>query len=245
MNASFFKKNSSIILTCMGVIGVLATSVMAVKATPKALKLIEKSKEEKGEDLTKFEMVKIAGPVYVPSIITGAATIACIFGANILNKRTQASIISAYALMDRSYREYKKNINELYGEEADRRVAQKIAKDKYDETDILVDEEKELFYDNFSMRYFESTMENVIRAEYDLNRALSVDGYACVNELYDLLGVEKIEGGGSLGWSEAELLERSSCPWLDFRHEKAVMDDGLECNIIYMSEEPSLRYLDY
>jgi len=246
MNASsFFKKNSSTILTCIGGIGVVATSVMAVKATPKALKLIEKSKEEKGEDLTKFEMVKIAGPVYIPSIITGAATIACIFGANILNKRAQASIISAYALADNSYKEYKKKVEELYGEGADRRVTQEIAKDKYDETDILVDGEKELFYDNFSMRYFESTMENVIRAEYDLNRALSVDNYACVNEFYDFLGIEKIEGGSSLGWSEAELFENTWCSWLDFRHEKVVMDDGLECYIVYMSEEPSLRYLDY
>ena len=246
MNASsFFKKNSSTILTCIGGVGVVATWVMAVKATPKALKLIEKSKEEKGEDLTTFEMVKIAGPVYIPSIITGAATIACIFGANILNKRVQASIISAYALADNSYKEYKKKVEELYGEGADRRVTQEIAKDKYDETDILVDGEKELFYDNFSMRYFESTMENVIRAEYDLNRALSVDNYACVNEFYDFLGIEKIEGGSSLGWSEAELFENTWCSWLDFRHEKVVMDDGLECYIVYMSEEPSLRYLDY
>ena len=44
----FLKRNSSTILTVVGATGVIATSVMAVKATPKALTMIEKAKEEKG-----------------------------------------------------------------------------------------------------------------------------------------------------------------------------------------------------
>ena len=40
-----------------------------VKATPKALSLLEQAKEEKGEELTKLETVKIAGPAYIPSIV--------------------------------------------------------------------------------------------------------------------------------------------------------------------------------
>ena len=45
----FLKKNASIILTCVGGAGVIATSVTAVKATPKELALLENEKEEKGE----------------------------------------------------------------------------------------------------------------------------------------------------------------------------------------------------
>ena len=81
----FFKKNSATILTCLGGVGVIATSIMAVKATPKALKIIEKAEEEKGEELTKTEIVKAAGVVYIPTVLTGVSTIACIFGANVLN----------------------------------------------------------------------------------------------------------------------------------------------------------------
>ena len=104
----FLRRNSSTILTCIGAVGVVATAVMAVKATPKALELIENAKEEKGEELTKIEVVKVAGPTYIPAIVTGVATVACIFGSNVLNKRSQASLMSAYALLDNSYKEYKK-----------------------------------------------------------------------------------------------------------------------------------------
>lgn len=50
MNKQFWHRNASTVLSCLGGVGVVATSVLAVKATPKALKLIDKAKEEKGED---------------------------------------------------------------------------------------------------------------------------------------------------------------------------------------------------
>ena len=96
----FFKRNGSFILTCIGAVGVVATSVTAVKATPKAIKLIEKREQEKGEKLTVLETIKVAGPAYIPSLAIGVSTIACIFGANGLNKKQQASIMRAYALLD-------------------------------------------------------------------------------------------------------------------------------------------------
>lgn len=73
-------------LTCIGVVGVLGTAITTVKATTKANKLIENAKYAKGEDLTKMEIVKVAGPSYISPILFGAATIACMLGANILNK---------------------------------------------------------------------------------------------------------------------------------------------------------------
>ena len=54
----FVKRNASTILTCLGGVGVVATSVMAVKETPKAIRLIEEAEKEKGEELTKCEKVK-------------------------------------------------------------------------------------------------------------------------------------------------------------------------------------------
>ena len=48
---TFLKRNSSTILTCVGAVGVVATTVTAVRATPKAMRLIEQGKEEKGAEL--------------------------------------------------------------------------------------------------------------------------------------------------------------------------------------------------
>ena len=64
---------------------------MAVKDTSKALILLDEAKKEKGDDLTKFEMVKVAGPVYIPTVLVGVSTLGCVFGANALNKKTSSS----------------------------------------------------------------------------------------------------------------------------------------------------------
>ena len=243
--AQFLKRNSSTILTGIGGVGVAATSVMAVKATPKALRLLEEAKKEKGEDLTKYEVIKVAGPSYIPAVIVGMSTIACIFGANALNKRQQAALMSAYALLDSSYKDYKKKVNELYGESADKHVKEEIAKDKYEDKKPKVSDNKRLFFDEYSGRYFESTMEDVLRAEYELNRMLSRDWGVFLNEFYELLGIETTDYGDFLGWSSCELCDTYWYTWVEFEHQKVVMDDGLECYIITMLTEPTFDFENY
>ncbi len=241
----FLKRNASTILTSIGGVGVVVTSVMAVKATPKAVALLEQAKDEKGEKLTKIETVKVAGPSYIPAIIMGASTLACIFGANALNKRQQAALTSAYALVNSSYKDYKKKVKELYGAEADDQVKESIAKDKYEETDISVQPEKQLFYDEFSGRYFESTVEEVQRAEYHINRDLSMRDYATLNELYGYFGLDPIDSGDELGWSTGMNFDYYWQSWLDFGHSKMVMEDGTECFVITMFAEPDVVWSEY
>lgn len=244
----FLKRNASTILTCVGGIGVVATTVVAVKATPKALRLIEEAKEEKGEELTKLEVANVAGPVYIPAVLIGAATIVAIFGANVLNKRQQIALMSAYALVDSSYKDYKKKVEELYGEDADRAVRNSIAEDRYAEEDdeIKIDDDcKRLFFDVLSNRYFRSTMENVLRAEYNLNRQLIVTGRAYLNEFYNFLDIPEITSGKELGWSPGMLESHYWASWIEFDHEEVTMDDGLECCVISMRYEPVIDFAYY
>lgn len=247
----FLRRNSSTILACVGTFGVVATSVMAVKATPKALTLIEKAKEEKGEELSKWETVKVAGPAYIPAVVTGAATIACILGSNVISKRQQASLMSAYALLDSSYKDYKQKVDELYGEDAGKHVRQEIAKDKYTGDGSLEDDNKELFYDFYSGRYFESTKEAVLMAEYETNRSLFVNCAVGLNEFYTLLGLPEMREFEDVGWACGQMEEMYWHPWIEFQHEEIVIDEdsseeaGLECTIIHLSMEPVMGYLEY
>ena len=236
----YVKRNASTILTGIGMVGVAATAVTAVKATPKALILLEAEKKKKGEQLTKIETIKVAGPAYIPSIIIGVSTITCIFGANYLNKQQQATLASAYALLDRSYREYRNKVKELYGESE---VQTEIAKDHYNEDELPEDDGKELFYDTYSKRYFRSTIEEVQRAEYHLNRNISMRDYAYLNEFYEMLGLEPIEP--ELGWSNKKNIEGYWRTWIDFTHELVTMDDGLECHVIMFQKDPYLNFEDY
>ena len=144
----FLRKHSSTILTVLGSVGVVATSALAVKATPKALQLIEDAKEEKGDELTVGETIKAAWKPYIPATIVGTSTIACIFGINYLSTKNQATLMSAYALLDSSYKEYREKVEELYGEDSDLNVKKEIVKAKYNTLEDVYEEEgKELFFD--------------------------------------------------------------------------------------------------
>lgn len=154
----------STILTIIGAIGVVGTAIMASKAAPKVTYLLEAAEEEKGEELTVIEKVKVVTPTYIPTMVMGAATIGCIFGANVLNMRDQAALTSAYALLDNSYKEYQRKTNELYGEDADRKVKEAVVRDRYQEikNDLLAGD-KLLFWDYTSCRYFEAKIEDVLQ----------------------------------------------------------------------------------
>ena len=150
-----FKHHAPTILTCLGAVGMVTTVVLAVKATPKALEVLEAAKDEKGEDLTTLEKVNVAGPLYFPAALTGVATLACIFGSNALSQKRQASLMSAYTLLDNTYKNYRRKVRELYGEEADAKVKEAL------EQDELVEPDKVLFYDMHLGEYFESEVELV------------------------------------------------------------------------------------
>ncbi len=242
----YLKKNAPTILTCVGAVGVVATAVTAVKATPKVVKLLEANEAEKGKELTKMEVVQTAWPHYIPAAVIGTASIACIFGANVLNQRKQAALMSAYALLDSSYKTYKNKVEEMYGNSVNDEIRGEIAKDKYAEEEIDADEDdgKKLFYDEFSQRYYRATTETVLRAEYEINKALNECGGAYLNDYYDLLGIDRVDYGDYLGWSSAQMYEMYWDSWLHFRKTKVVMDDGLECWIIDFTE-PLVDFEEY
>ena len=240
----FLKKNSSTILTYLGVTGVICTAITAVKCTPKALTLIEKKKDElEVEKLTIGETIKATWQCYIPTAFISLSTITCILGANSLNKRSQAALISAYSLLDRSFKEYKETTNDIYGKDADKKIREAIAKNNYSKLPFKVSDEKQLFFDMFSDRYFESSLMELYRAEYELNRGYAKFGYCCLNDFYDLIGIDRIKGGYDVGWSmdASNMFYGYDC--IDFEHELVLLEDGLECYIIIMPHPPTADYL--
>lgn len=127
----FVKRNAPTILTGIGAAGVVGTAVMAAKAGTKASKLLDKAQKEKGEKLTTSEVVSVAGPIYIPSILLGAATIACLFSTCAISNQRQASLIGAYTMLDQSFKNYKEKVKEVYGEDANEKIVDEIAKENY------------------------------------------------------------------------------------------------------------------
>ena len=241
----YLKQHSSTILTCISAVGVIATSLLTAKATIKVFEIVNEEECEMKRDLTKKELVAVAAPVYIPAIIMGASTIACIFGANILNKKQQALLSSAYMLANNSFKEYKNKLKGLYGEKTHNKIIDSIVAEKTKDVHINAnlendDSEPMLFYDEYSGQYFETTTEQVLSAEYHLNRNYTLRGYATLNEFYEFLGLEPTEYGDILGWSQMD----ESMYWIEFNHRKVILGDDLQCFILEMPFEPRAEYLD-
>lgn len=150
-------RNVPTILSCLGAVGTVATAALTIQATPKAMRLLEEAEREKGDLLTKTEILKIAGPSYIPAILSCVATVSCIFGANALNLRRQASLMSAYLLLDSAYKEYGEKVKKSVGEQEEARIRESIASDK----DVPDDCSRQLFYDMHFGEYFESSLDFV------------------------------------------------------------------------------------
>lgn len=235
-------RSSPTILTVVASVGVIVTTITAVRATPKAIKLLKEAELEKGEKLTKVEIIRVAGPSYIPSALLGISTIVCIFGANALNQKKQASLMSAYVMLNESYKQYRKSAKIVYGEDADDKIHVEMAKDAmvatYDwgyqvyNMDMDSESERLLFYDLSSKKYFRTTMAAVLNAQYHVNRNLAIRGDCSLNEYLSFLGVEGIDGGDDLGWDISYMVEEMDCYWLDFDNYKSTLEDGLECIII-------------
>lgn len=239
----YLKHHSPIVLSALGAVGVVTTAVMAAKATPKAMERLEIAEAEKRyEELTKLETVLVAGPVYIPAILTGAATIACIFGASIMSHQQQRALTSAYIFLDRSFKEYKDKVNELYGENADREVRASIAKGKLVEVNRSVSDEHFLFYEEHYGQFFERTMLEVQDAEYQLNRKFAQEGEVSLNDFFEFLGLSETEIGDALGWSQEMICDFYNPAWIDFEHELVQMEDGMECYIISILVTPTAGY---
>lgn len=230
------------ILTALSIVGTGATAVLAAVGTPKALAAVKKDERENGIPgrYTKWDAIKAGWKSYIPAIATGLATIGCITGIGVVSAKAQRSIAASYALLDQTYRQYRSKVKEYLGKDVDK----EIQKEQMEE--IAREEKPEkpsgetlLFYDEYSMTYFNRTMLEVMDAEYELNRYFVGTGEASLNQFYELLDLPQTELGDQLCWNDYYGEALYGYKWIDFEHELVTMADGLECYIIHMTFGPT------
>lgn len=203
------KKHSPEILTGVGIAGMITTTVLAVKATPKAMMLIEEKKLDLDTDkLRPTEVVKTVWPCYIPTVATGAMSIACLIGASTVNFRRNAALTTAYAISETALKDYQEKVIETLGEKKESAVRDAIAKSKIEKdpvsgpNEIVITEKGEsLCYEPLSGRYFRSDIEKIRQAWNELNYMLLNDNYISLNDFYCEIGLGETKIGEQLGWS--------------------------------------------
>ena len=241
--------NAPTILTGLGVVGVVSTSVLSAKATPKAIKLLEEKEEYKrlnyGEELTRFEKFLAVAPAYIPTVLSGTATCACILGANKINQNRQASLLSSYASLHSIYEGYKTKVKEIYGEDGAKYVEDEIEKEKKLTDEFGGSNEPCLFYDEYSHRYFEMSIFDMMRAIYQANRMYNFDGEMSLNNFYEFLNLAPVDFGDQLGWNAIKDSECRGYAWLDITWTKIETPDNLEAFGLMFTVAPSEDWLDW
>lgn len=205
----YLTKHSPEILTGIGIVGMIGTTVMAVKATPKAVKLLDEyKKEEHKEKVTPIEVVKVTWKCYIPSAVTCAASTACLIKAVDVSTRRTAALATAYNLSKTALAEYKEKVVETIGEKKEKVIHDQIAQEKIEKNPvdnnevIVTGKGVTLCYDAAFGRYFHSDYDTIVRAMNEVNRRIFAgDMYASVNDFYSELGLPPIDMGYQLGWN--------------------------------------------
>lgn len=129
------KKHSPEILVGLGIAGAASSVIFAIKATPKAMILLEEKRQELGvEKLEAKEIIKTAAPVYIPTAVSFGVSVACIIGASSVNARRNAALTAAYTLSESTLRTYRDKVLETVGEDKEREIRQAAAIEQQQKT---------------------------------------------------------------------------------------------------------------
>ena len=143
------REHSPEILAGVGIVGVIASTVMACKATTKLSDILEESKDQLdqiktvavdpayadkySEDDAKKDTtityvqtgVKVA-KLYAPSVILCAGSLGCLLASNNILKKRNAALSAAYMTVDKSFKEYRKRVADRFGEEVEKEIRYNI-----------------------------------------------------------------------------------------------------------------------
>lgn len=238
----FTKKYSPELLTGLGIVGLVSTTIMAVRITPKAIRLIENKKKETHQDeLKTIDTIKTAWKCYIPCAVTGITSIICIIGANSLNMKRKAAIAAAYTMTEAALTEYKDKVVKSIGEKKEGEIREAIVQDKIDRIPIessqviITGNGNTRCFDIFSGRYFESNIDKIKRSLNDLNEQLLNEGTVTLNDFYYNIDLDPIPIGDELGWNALKGQIK-----IDFSSH--LSSDKVPCLAIQFSVEPKYEY---
>lgn len=155
------RKHSPEILIVTGIVGVVASGIMACKATTKVGKIAEehktnvdtvheavekgvtKAQESYNEEDAKKDLTIIYAQtglkyvkLYAPAVILGALSLTAIITSNNILRKRNVALAAAYTAIDRSFKEYRGRVVERFGKEIDKELRYNIKAKEIEETVI-------------------------------------------------------------------------------------------------------------
>ena len=238
------QKHSPEILAGVGVVGVVASTVMACKATMKLNDILEESKETRDkirevesnpryeeqyshEDAKKDLIInytqtamKVA-KLYAPAVILGSASLGCLLASNDILRKRNAALSAAYMTVDKSFKEYRQRVVDRFGEEVEKEIRYNIKAEEVTSTVVAEDGSETTvtetvktmdpnLYSDYAKFFDEASPYWQKDPEYNFmflksqqqyaNDLLKARGRLFLNEVYEMLGIDKTKAGQIVGW---------------------------------------------
>lgn len=253
---NFITKHSPEILTGIGISGMITSTVLAVKATPKALQLLSEAERQKEADniysekeepkeyekLTTKEIVKTTWKVYIPSLLYGASGMTCILLANAIHNKRNGALSAAYILSEETFNRYKYNVSKAIGDKKEKEIRK--------ETDKQIEEQKTnkvivkslntkfKIIDGFSGVEIpgNKSINNIYEIVNKLNRNMNYDNYVEATTWYEELGFKNIpKCAENVGWNLDNGL-------IEINKESGLDDNDEPVLIINFDKAPTNEY---
>lgn len=202
----FVRTNAPQILAGLGIACGLGAVGMTAKGTIKAVRIVDELKKENPEP-TKKEIVKAVYKEYLPAAGLTIAGIGCVVGSVHISARRIATLGLAYAMSDKSLKEYQEKAKEMLGEKKEEELRGKIAQDYIDknppEERLIQNAEggAVLCLDKLTGQYFYSDADTINRVINELNRLLNSDYHVSFNDYFIELGLNPCGIGDEWGWN--------------------------------------------
>ena len=229
-------KHSPEILMGLGIAGVITSTVLACRSTLKVQEILDYKEEnmnnikevlaEGREDYTEDDARKDKTIImtttairimklYIPSVIIGAGSIACLLESHNVMRNRNAGLAAALAATTESFKQYRERVTEKYGDEVDKEMRYGIKKEKKEKDgkktkeEIVVGcDEKELsgyarYFNENNVNWSDDPQFNLMFLRQNQNWAndkLISQGYLYLNDVYEALGFPKSKAGQVVGW---------------------------------------------
>jgi hypothetical protein len=188
--------------------------------------------------------------LYAPAVGLGIVSIGALTGSHVTLTKRNAGLTAAYAALDKGFNEYRDRVREEFGEEKEREIRQDIRIRDVDihDTETGKDHQYQIkapgepsiyarFFDECSSSWSRQPEYNMIFLKAQQNYAndrLRTRGHIFLNEVYDMLGLERSQAGAVVGW----VISKDGDNYVDFgiwdgdRERSRAFVNGYEASVL-------------
>lgn len=206
------KTNSPTIFSVLAAAGVVGTAYLSGKASWLSAEQVMLEEEQAGHMDAK-DRARMVWKNYIPTAVSGAATVACLIGANRAGAKKTAAAQAAVILGQKAFEEYREKVAETIGAGQEQKVTDAVKQDQVTKnpppSSMVVTGNQVLCQESYTGRYFTSDMQTLRSAENEINRSMFTGVYSTLNDFYYLVGLEPTSESSNMGWEIERPLELS------------------------------------